>query len=173
MTKATNKATNEALIKPVAITRVLSFYHKVSGLFHARHLMSSDAGSIALNTPRDHIAIDGDHYDRLSQRIDIQTGKVVDQLPAQPSEDHEWNTTDRRWQVKPEVLAREETRRTAILRITQLEMSGLRSLRELALGEAKAADRLKALDVEIATLRKTLVEEAGSDAAVAGADNVV
>jgi hypothetical protein len=52
-------------------------------------------------------------------------------------------------------------------------MSGLRSLRELALGEAKAADRLKALDVEIATLRKTLVEEAGSDAAVAGADNVV
>jgi hypothetical protein len=142
--------------KPLAITRVVSFYHKVSGLFHARHLMSSDAKSIALNTPTDHIAIDGDHFDRLSQRIDTKTGKVVDLLPAQPSDDHEWNATDRRWQMKPEVIAKEETRRHAILRITQLEMSGVRSLRELALGEAKAADRLKALDTEIAALRKSL-----------------
>jgi len=144
--------------KPVAIMRVVSFYHKVSGLFHARHLMSSDAKSIALNTPSDHVAIDGDHFDRLSQRIDIDTGKVIDLLPVQPSADHEWNATDRRWQVKPEVIAKEETRRHAIQRISQLEMSGIRSLRELALGEAKAADRLKALDSEIAELRKSLAE---------------
>ena len=169
-----NKAMNKAVNKPVSIMRVVSFYHKVSGLFHARHLMSSDAKSIALNTPRDHIAIDGDHYDRLSQRIDIKTGNVVDKLPAQPSDDHEWNATDRRWQVKPEVVAREQTRRNAILRISQLEMSGLRSLRELALGEAKAADRLKALDSEIATLRKTLAEaDDASDPAVTGTDNVM
>jgi hypothetical protein len=142
--------------KPPPIMRVMSFYHKVSGLFHARHLMSSDAKSIALNTPDDHIAIDGDHYDRLSQRIDIQTGKVIDLLPEQPSADHEWNATDRRWQIKPEVTARAESRRHAIHRITQLEMSGVRSLRELALGEAKAADRLRALDAEIAALRKSL-----------------
>jgi len=142
--------------KPPPIMRVVSFYHKVSGLFHGRHLMSSDASSIALNTPPDHIAIDGDHYDRLSQRIDIQTGKVIDLLPEQPSADHEWNATDRRWQIKPEVVAREESRRHAIMRIRQLEMSGVRSLRELALGEAKAADRLRALDTEIAALRKTL-----------------
>jgi hypothetical protein len=142
--------------KPPPIMRVMSFYHKVSGLFHARHLMSSDAKSIALNTPDDHIAIDGDHYDRLSQRIDIQTGKVIDLVPEQPSADHEWNATDRRWQIKPEVTAREESRRHAIQRITQLEMSGVRSLRELALGEAKAADRLRALDAEIAALRKSL-----------------
>ncbi|HEY4972900.1 MAG TPA: hypothetical protein VII41_04785 [Steroidobacteraceae bacterium] len=144
--------------KPAAVTRVVSFYHKVSGLFHARHLMSSDAKSIALNTPDEHIAIDGDHFDRLSQRIDVKTGKVIDLLPTQPSDDHEWNATDRRWQMKPEVVAKEETRRHAILRITQLEMSGVRSLRELALGEAKAADRLKALDSEIAALRKSLDE---------------
>jgi len=142
--------------KPPPIMRVVSFYHKVSGLFHGRHLMSSDAKSIALNTPQDHIAIDGDHYDRLSQRIDIQTGKVIDLLPEQPSADHEWNATDRRWQIKPEVMAREESRRHAIMRIRQLEMSGVRSLRELALGEAKAADRLRALDNEIAALRKSL-----------------
>jgi hypothetical protein len=144
--------------KPASIMRVVSFYHKVSGLFHARHLMSSDAKSIVLNTPNDHVAIDGDHFDRLSQRIDIKTGQVIDLLPAQPSADHEWNATDRRWQVTPEVIAKEETRRHAILRIGQLEQSGIRSLRELALGEAKAADRLKALDTEIAQLRKSLAE---------------
>jgi hypothetical protein len=144
--------------KPAAVMRVVSFYHKVSGLFHPRHLMSSDAKSIALNTPPDHIAIDGDHYDRLSQRIDIDTGKLVDLLPEQPSADHEWNTTDRRWQMKPDIVAREETRRHAMLRITQLEMSGVRSLRELALGEARAAERLRALDTEIAQLRKSLDE---------------
>jgi hypothetical protein len=164
----------KAMNKPAAIMRVVSFYHKVSGLFHARHLMSSDAKWIAINTPLDHIAIDGDHYDRLSQRIDTTTGKVIDALPAQPSNDHEWNATDRRWQVKPEVLAREETRRHAILRISQLELSGIRSLREMALGEAKAADRLKALDQEIATLRKSLTDGAdASDPVVAGVDNVV
>jgi hypothetical protein len=144
------------MAKPVAIMRVVSFYHKVTGMFHPRHLMSSDARSIVLNTPRDHIAMDGDHFDRLSQRVDIKTGKVVDQLPEQPSADHEWNATDRRWQLKPEVVAKEDTRRNAILRIKQLELAGLRSLRELALGEVKAADRLKALDNEIATLRKSL-----------------
>ena len=144
------------MAKPVAIMRVVSFYHKVTGRFHARHLMSSDDKSIVLNTPRDHIAMDGDHFDRLSQRVDIKTGKVVDELPAQPSADHEWNATDRRWQMKAEVLAKEETRRHALLRIKQLELAGLRSLRELALGEAKAADRLRALDTEIATLRESL-----------------
>lgn len=147
-----------ATTKPVAILRVVSFYHKVSGLFHARHLMTSDAKSIALNTPHDHVAIDGDHFDRHSQRIDVSTGKVVDLLSDQPSADHEWNATDRRWQLKAEVVAKEETRRHAILRISQLELSGIRSLRELALGEAKAADRLKALDTEIAALRKTIAE---------------
>ena len=142
--------------KPASIMRVVSFYHKVTGLFHARHLMSADPKSIALNTPPDHIAIDGDHFDRRSQRIDVQTGKVIDELPAQPSEDHEWNATDRRWQVKPQVIAREESRQRAIQRISQLELSGIRSLRELALGEARAADRLKALDGEIAALRKSM-----------------
>jgi hypothetical protein len=148
----------KAMTKPVPIMRVVSFYHKVTGLFHARHLMSSDAKAIVRNTPHDHIALDGDHFDRLSQRIDIETGKVIDQLPEQPSVEHEWNATDRRWQLKPEVVAREEARRHAIQRISQLELSGIRSLRELALGEAKAADRLKALDSEIAALRKSLAE---------------
>jgi len=147
---------DQVMKKPVPIVRVVSFYHKVTGLFHARHLMSSDAKAITLNTPDDHIALDGDHFDRLSQRMDIKTGQVIDQVPAQPSADHEWNSTDRRWQVKPEVVAREEARRHALLRISQLEQSGIRSLRELALGEAKAADRLKALDSEIAELRKSI-----------------
>ena len=73
-----------AMKRPVPIMRVVSFYHKVTGMY-ARHLMSSDAKAITLNTPHDHIALDGDHFDRLSQRMDINTGKVVDKVPAQPS----------------------------------------------------------------------------------------
>jgi len=142
--------------KQTPVMRVVSFYHKETGLFHPRHLMTSDAKSIALNTPPDHIAIDGDHYDRLSQRIDIKTGELVDLLPEKPSPDHEWNATDRRWQLRREVVAREEAHRHAMQRITQLEMSGVRSMRELALGEARAADRLRALEIEIAQLRKSL-----------------
>jgi hypothetical protein len=144
--------------KPAQVMRVVSFYHRESGLFHPRHLMAADPKLIALNTPADHIAIDGDHYDRLSQRIDVKTGELVDLLPEQPSADHEWNATDRRWQLKPEIVSRDQTRRHALQRIRQLEMSGVRSLRELALGEARAADRLRALESQIAELRKSLAD---------------
>src|SRR4029077_6365004 len=106
---------------------VVSFYHKVTGLFHARHLMSADPKSIVLNTPHDHIAMDGDHFDRLSHRADVKTGKVVDEMRAHASPDHGCNAADRACHLNPEMVAKEETRRHAILRIKQLELAGLRS----------------------------------------------
>jgi hypothetical protein len=84
--------------------------------------------------------------------------RLIDTVGARPSADHEWNATDWRWQLKPEVVAKEEERCHTILRITQLEQSRIRSLRELALGAAKAAERLKALGTEIAALRKSLTD---------------
>src|ERR1700676_1666739 len=84
--------------KPPPTMRGIWFYHKHTGLFHGRNLMTSNPKLIAPNTPPDHIAIEGDHFDPISQRIDVATGKVVDRRPPQPSEDHEWNTSIRRWQ---------------------------------------------------------------------------
>ena len=63
--------------KPAAVMRVVSFYHKVSGLFHPRHLMSSDAKSIALNTPPDHIAIG-----RRPLLISLETGLLTSRSPS-------------------------------------------------------------------------------------------
>jgi hypothetical protein len=142
--------------KTASTMRVIWFYHKDTGLFHGRNLMTDNPDLIAPNTPRDHIAIEGDNFDLVSQRIDVATGLVVDRLPPQPSPDHEWNTAVRRWQLKPEVVAIEDARRNAIERIRILELKALRALREHALGQAAAIDRLKTIDDEIAQLRVVL-----------------
>jgi len=143
--------------KAPRVMRVTWFYHKETGLFHGRNLMTSDPKLIAPNTPADHIAIEGDHFDPISQCIDIATGNVVDRLPPQPSGDHEWNTSIRRWQLKPEIVAKEESCRVALERIRYLELKALRALREHSLGQATAIDRLKSIDDEIAQLRSTLL----------------
>jgi hypothetical protein len=136
--------------------RVVSFYHRETGMFSGRHLMVSDPAMIPLNTPPDHIAIEGDHYDPMTQRVDVATGQVVDHIPPQPSEDHEWNSISRCWQLRPEVTARHQARKVALRRITELELKALRALREHALGKPGAHERLAAIDTEIAELRQLL-----------------
>jgi len=142
--------------KPSPTMTVVSFYHRETGLFSGRHLMVSDPAMIPLNTPPDHIAIDGDHHDPLTQRVDVATGKVIDHIPPQPSPDHEWNSLIRRWQIKPEIAARQQARKTALARITELELKALRALREHALGKQGAHERLSAIDAEISQLRDLL-----------------
>jgi hypothetical protein len=142
--------------KAASTMRVIWFYHKDTGLFHGRTLMTDNPDLIAPNTPRDHIALEGDNFDLLSQRVDVASGRVVDRLPPQPSPNHEWNTGIRRWQLKPEVVAMEDARRNAIERIRFLELKALRALREHALGQAAAIDRLKTIDDEIGQLRTVL-----------------
>lgn len=135
---------------------VVSFYHRETGAFSGRHLMVSDPAMVALNTPADHIALEGDHYDPLTQRFDIATGRVVDHLPPQPSPDHEWNPHSRRWQLRPEVTAKQKARDSALARITELELKALRALREHALGKPGAQERLRSIDGEIGKLRETI-----------------
>jgi hypothetical protein len=138
---------------PTPTMRVVSFYHRETGIFSGRHLMVSDPAMIPLNTPPDHVAIEGDHYDPITQRVDVLTGQVVDHIPPKPSDDHEWSTISRRWQLRPEILAKEKARAAALARITELELKALRALREHALGRAGAHERLKAIDTEISELR--------------------
>jgi hypothetical protein len=138
--------------------RVVSFYHRETGMFNGRHLMVSDPALIPLNTPPDHIAIDGDHYDPMTQRVEIATGKVIDHLPPQPSPDHEWSVISRRWQLRPEVTAKQQARTAALARITELELKALRTLREHALGKPGAHERLKTIDTEIGELREILTD---------------
>lgn len=141
---------------PAPTMRVVSFYHRETGLFNGRHLMVADPALIALNTPPDHIAIEGDHYDPLTQRVDVDTGKVIDHLPPKPSDEHEWSGISRRWQLRPEVTAKQKAKAQALGRITELELKALRALREHALGKPGAHERLAAIDREITQLRDVL-----------------
>jgi hypothetical protein len=141
------------------ITRHVTFYHKQTGLLHSNLLMASDPDTIALNTPTDHIAIDG-HHDHLSQRVDLATGELVDYQPPAPSADHEWDAESKRWQLNGPIRAKAQARAAAVTRIAELEASQHRLVRELlALGDLVALQKLRAVYDEIATLEHLFVNE--------------
>jgi hypothetical protein len=131
------------------------FFHKDTGIFLAREFFTSNDAAVASNTPADHVTFER-KIDHLSQCMDVATGKLVDYQPPSPSADHEWNTTTKRWQINAAVTAKAEAHRSALASIAALEASGVRAVRELALGQAGALDRLKALDIEIAAQRLKL-----------------
>lgn len=139
-----------------------SFYHSETGLFHQSMLTCADEEQAARNTPAGYVHIAG-VFDPLSQRVDIETGNVVDWQPAQPSADHTWDTTTRRWVLSASAAERERKRVRARARIAELEAKQARAVREHLLGiEPSEADRargaltLREIDQEIARLRADL-----------------
>ena len=94
-----------------------------------------------------------DRPDVLSQRIDVQTGELVDYQPPQPSADHEWNEISRRWVLSQHAQTRNARRQAAQARIDELERRQARRVRELL---AAQDPQLKQLDDEIAALRSDL-----------------
>jgi hypothetical protein len=94
--------------------------------------------------------------DHLSQKIDIDTGTIVDYQPEKPSDEHEWNTDVKRWALMPAVVAAKQARVAAIAEIAALEAKQPRAMREYALGDTTSVRRLKDIDDRIAVLRKQL-----------------
>lgn len=135
--------------------RQVSFYHRETGML-ARQRMTfetdDDDKHVIDNTPQDHVAIKG-HYDPLSQRVDVATGQVVDYQPPQPSPDHAWDETTRRWNLNADVQRKADARRAALLQIATLERSQHRTMRELALGMDGAKERLQAIEDQIVAQR--------------------
>jgi hypothetical protein len=132
-----------------------SFYHKESGVIHSRRFSTDDPTQLRGNTPADHAAIEG-HHDHLSKRFDLETKQVVEWMPPAPSADHVWNPETKRWQLSAAAAEKIERSNAARVRIAQLEASQHRHVREHCLGFSGAADRLQAIDAEIATLREVL-----------------
>jgi hypothetical protein len=168
------------------MTRYVSFAHKDTGIFDGVHLTVSDDAVVSLNTPADHLAIEG-HHDPLSKRVDVAAlprwealraeialmqpqdraqrraeldalwAKVlIDHQPPAPDADHVWDDTAKRWQLSPDIAAKQGARAAALATIGQLEAKGIRAMREAALGIAGAQDRLTALDVAIVAQRASL-----------------
>jgi len=139
--------------------RTWSFYDQETGDISGKRFRAINDRVLAANTPTGFTAIEG-AFDRLSQRVDVETGKVIDYQPPAPDDDHEWNATRRRWVKKPEVLAAERRDKAARDRIAELEASQLRATREHLLDPIDPAPtaRLRAIDDEIKTLRSDLIQ---------------
>ncbi len=138
------------------MTTTWSFYHSVTGIIHTGTFTGPERALID-NTPAGHVPIEG-RYDLENQRVDVDSGAVVDYVPPQPDDDHAWNATSRRWELKPEVIAAAAADEQARSQIAQLEASQLRPLRELALDPTSktARDKLAAIDTQIAEQRLAL-----------------
>ena len=112
---------------------------------------------IEINTPDGCGAIEG-KYHAGSQRVDLETGEVVEYQPPQPDADHEWNNDARGWVLRPDVVA-ERARRAAVLaQIIALESKQARPLREFAVNpnNAHARELIAQIESQIAALRSTL-----------------
>jgi hypothetical protein len=134
--------------------KTYSLYEAATGLFTGKRLHCDDEGLLSARLPAGTLAMEG-AFDHRGQRVDLASGAVVDYRPPAPSGDHEWNSTDKRWQVRP---ARGAEGRTAVIyaRIQTLEATQGRAVREATLGDATAMQRLKDIDAEINALRKEL-----------------
>ena len=155
--------------------RTVSFFHKETGMFNGNHMIVSDDSVLALNTPPDHIVIDG-HHDPLSKRVDLaappelvddinQYGvimgkrivhKVVDYVPPQPSVDHEWNAATKRWALNAATVAKAQRGATAASRIAQLVEGQHHWTRRHILGDKTALEQLREIDDLIAVLSADL-----------------
>ena len=131
------------------------FYDEATGLFTGRSLSVTDgehaAAAIKANTPPGKVGFEGD-VDPLAQRVDVSTGKLVDYQPPQPSADHEWDASTKRWQLTAAAATRKRARAAALQQIAALEQSQHGAVRDALLG--RGTDRLKAIDEQIAELRK-------------------
>lgn len=136
------------------MTKTYSLYEAATGVFTGERLHCDDEGLLSVRLPAGTLALEGT-FDHRCQRLDLATGAVVGYRPTAPSDNHDWNNSQRRWQVK---LANRTDDRTAVIlaRIHTLEATQGRAIREATLGDETAMKRLKDIDAEIKDLRKEL-----------------
>lgn len=139
------------------------FYHKDTGVFHNTVVVTDDESQIAVNTPPGHIAIECD-CDTLSYKIDVVSREVVDYKPPQPSADHEWNCTTKRWQISEAEKGRRADIRQAQERLDRIESTQHRLMRKLILdsGDSASREQLSALDTEATRLEALIAHSSVS-----------
>lgn len=145
----------------------VSFFHRETGLLNGIQLTASDDEAVLLNTPVDHLPVNG-HHDHLSKRVDVRNPSfiesedgervpvfsVIDYKPPRPSSDHEWNDATKRWQLSAAAAAKIDRSDFVKARILQLVECQHRHVREHCLGVAGASLELQKIHDEITTLQK-------------------
>lgn len=102
------------------------------------------------NAPKGTKPIEG-KFDPGSQKVDIETGEVVDYIPPAPSIEHEWR--GKQWVKRAEVVAAESERAKARAQIANLERQQARRVRELLMQNDVG---LQTIDAQITELRRKL-----------------
>jgi len=124
------------------------FYEASSGQFMDR-AFSGPAHGLRANTPAGHVAWFGD-VDFLSQKMDVETGKLVDYQPPRPSEKHYWHTARKRWLLDP-IIEANRAREVEILQaIKGIDERVIRPMLELQLNPD---------DADAQKIRTKLMEE--------------
>jgi hypothetical protein len=112
------------------------FYDLKTGIFTGStfsFFASVDESIVEANTPEGCRAIEGS-FDHLRQRVDIETGEVVDYQPPQPDEFHEWNDETKRWQLTAQRVQDIQEDALARLQMDDLDRRTMRVLLEDKLG---------------------------------------
>jgi hypothetical protein len=135
------------------------FYDKATGLFTGQRFLGA-ADALEMNIPAGLAAMPGE-IDHLSQRVDLDTGAVIDFQPPQPSAEFEWDQAHRRWILTAKAKEAIEADYAARGAIEAAEQMSLRSIRELILdpNNEQARVKLQAVDDAIAASRPKISKE--------------
>ena len=86
---------------------VWSFFSQSDGSFSSKTCGGDEIEAVAM-APDGHLPIAG-AFDRLSQRVDLATGEVIDWQPDAPADDElrtwAWDEATRRWVAMPTLAA--------------------------------------------------------------------
>ena len=135
------------------------FYRQSDGVFLPQSF-SGPANSVEANTPDGCRAFAGD-VAIMSQRVDLETGRLVDYQPPQPNADHEWDATTKRWRKRVDVVQRETRRANAVQAIEAAERAQARAVREALLAtlpDGPEKTRLQQIEDQIAARRADLTD---------------
>lgn len=152
------------------------FYNATSGLFSPSCFSAQSEAHVSLNTPDGFIAIEGD-FDCLSQRVDISKRDVIvseghadvdkatlmavtDYQPPQPSSDHEWDVTTKRWILNAERKSLLDADALARAQLKELDAKQIRYVTEKLAGipiDEKGEEEFTATIARKAELRKLLL----------------
>lgn len=140
-------------------------FKKSDGLFTGAVDSAESFAGIAGNED-DNIGLIEGVRDWQSERVDLETGQIIDYQPPAPDDDHEWLHDDeqgnriRRWVLKPEAAERNARQAAAQTRIAELAQKTERAVREHILGivptdddRAAGALTLQEIQDEIAAQR--------------------
>lgn len=133
------------------------FYSEQTGVLHPTVKNVPDR-LVAMNTPAGFIALAHATADPGKHKIDISTKQLMSYQPPSPGPEYEWDAAISQWKLGAPAIARN----AALAQIRALEASQPRAVREAALGMPEGITRLKAIEAQIAALRKIVSPTSGA-----------